>query len=410
MPERQQHPALGYPVDHREGVGQRRPETHPRRRPFGIQVTLEQALAQTVQLPRPLHARRRVQPCELHRAGQAQTIGHGRHDELALQRSDRERQPLLFVGQHQVVAALGVQGDPDTCQVFNQICRMRTAGDQHLFGIHFALAAFQRHAAFVQSAVLDVPIGELHPRRLGRFEQRIDDPVRIEEMSGSGEEQPSLDLHAQLRRRMPHCTGRPEVDRHRLLLQASLQGLQCRARRRTFEYQQRAILAEQVAAPEAAEQALPGAEAGFVQGADAGHAALEWRRAQVEQQAGEPGDGPGQVLPVQAQWPHRVHQHGWQALEDRQIGNREDLLGGQVPGVAIGGAVAGGLTIDQQYPLPLAGQLQGAGDADDAGADHGDVGIGIAHEPSRLPSSSRRRSSGLPCFNASGSSASGKSW
>ena len=137
---------------------------------------------------------------------------------------------------------------------------------------------------------------------------------------------------------------------------------------------------QQVSAPDRAQQTLPGAQAGLVERAQAGHAALERGRAQVEQQPGEPGQRPGQVLPVQAQRAHRVQQHGRQALEDRQVGDGEHLLGGQVPGIAPGGAVAGRLAVDQQHPLALAGQLQGTGDADDAGADHGDIGFrGFEH-------------------------------
>src|SRR5690606_41078157 len=75
-------------------------------------------------------------------------------------------------------------------------------------------------------------------------------------------------------------------------------------------------------------------------------------------------------------------------------------------------AMPGWLAVDQCYPAALTGQLQGAGDADNTGADYGDVGFsGFDHaQPSRLPSSRRRSCSGLPFFSAWGSRASGKSW
>jgi hypothetical protein len=74
--------------------------------PWGTPMVLTdmQMLLQRV-LPKSLHIT--FGTPELVR--QAQAAGHRRHDELALQRCDRERQALVLMGQHQVIAALGVQ-------------------------------------------------------------------------------------------------------------------------------------------------------------------------------------------------------------------------------------------------------------------------------------------------------------
>ncbi|MNN80071.1 hypothetical protein D3C81_1967680 [compost metagenome] len=56
-----------------------------------------------------------------------------------------------------------------------------------------------------------------------------------------------------------------------------------------------------------------------------------------------------------------------------------------MPGVAERGAVAGLLLIDHDHAQPLASQTQCAGDADDAGADHGDVVGAVIRHGAALP-------------------------
>ena len=164
--------------------------------------------------------------------------------------------------------------------------------------------------------------------------------------------------------------------------------------------------------PNRLQQALPRAQAAFVQGAKARHGALVRRSPQVQQQADKPGQGAGQVGPVQAQRAHGVQEHGGQALEDRQVGDGKHLFRRQVAGVAVGGTHAGCLRVEHDDLAALACQLQGAGDADNAGADYDDVCLlGIGHDyASRWPSSRRRNRSGLSCCSAVGSKVSGKSW
>ena len=233
-------------------------------------------------------------------------------------------------------------------------------------------------------------------------------------MPGARVEQSALNLFAELRRAFSHGAGRPEIHRHLLLTHARLQGVDRLPRLGALEHQQRAVLLEQVGAGDAVQQALPGIEAAFVERAQTGHGALKRRRAQVQQQSAEPRHGARQVLPVQAQRPHRVHQHRRQTLEDRRVGNRKHLLSGQVSGVAERGAMTGRLLVDDHHPFTLTRQLQSAGDADDAGADHRDVGVVrcevVRHVQASLwPSSKRRSCSGFACFSGCGSRLSGKS-
>ncbi|MNV92363.1 hypothetical protein D3C71_1869530 [compost metagenome] len=122
VPEGEQYLAVARAVDDRQRVRQGRAKPNPRRRRVSVEVTTEQAFAQTVQLPCTRHVRRAVEAGELDGSGQAQPVCHRRHDELALQRGDGERQPLTLVGQHQVIAALGVQRHLFTGQ---RLCELR---------------------------------------------------------------------------------------------------------------------------------------------------------------------------------------------------------------------------------------------------------------------------------------------
>ncbi|MNE36532.1 hypothetical protein D3C80_1303450 [compost metagenome] len=187
----------------------------------------------------------------------------------------------MLARQHQVVAALSVQRHLLAGQRAGQPRRMRATTDQHLAGIERALVAGQADPAAVQPPAIDLRLYKAHATGLGRFEQFAHHPVGVDEVPGTWEEQPTLQRRAQLRRRLAHGVGRPEVHRHRLLLHACAQGFQGLARLRPLEHQQRAIFLEQLAAPDRTQQPLPGTQAAFVQRADAGHAALKRARAQV---------------------------------------------------------------------------------------------------------------------------------
>ncbi len=291
---------------------------------------------------------------------------------------------------------------------------MGAAGQQHLAGAQAAAVQAQgdalRHAVAVEHALAM----EGDAQRLGRPRQFDDHAVRVDEVPGGREEQPAANPVTELGRRRVQRLRSPERHRHALPRHARLEGLQRRAGGVLLVHQQRTVLAQQVGPLDGLQQAAPGAQAGFVDGPQAGHGAGEGRRPQVEQQAQEPGGGAWQVGPVQAQRAHGVEEHARQALEDRQVGDREHLLGGQVPGIAEGGALPHAVRVEHLHPQPLARELQGAGDTDDAGADHRDIHVRwleIAHvQASRSPSSSRRSPRGLASRSAAGSKASGKPW
>ena len=65
-----------------------------------------------------------------------------------------------------------------------------------------------------------------------------------------------------------------------------------------------------------------------------------------------------------------------EVLEVEIGGDREDLLGGEMPGVAVGGAAPGVLLVEHQHALALTRQRQRAGHADETGTDDDDIGIG----------------------------------
>ena len=142
-----------------------------------------------MQLPSPLHARRCLQPGKLHSASQAQAIGHGRHDELALKRGDRKRQALVLTWQHQMVAALCIQRHPRACQRGGQFRRMGATADKHLAGFERAPVAGKAHAGTVQLPAIDLRLDKAHPTGLGRFEQFAHHPIRVDEVPGARKEQ-----------------------------------------------------------------------------------------------------------------------------------------------------------------------------------------------------------------------------
>ncbi|MNP36221.1 hypothetical protein D3C76_1295920 [compost metagenome] len=106
---------------------------------------------------------------------------------------------------------------------------MGTTADQHLAGIERALVAGQANAGTVQLPAIDLRLNKAHAAGLGRFEQFAHYPVRVDEVPGARKEQPAQQCRAQLRRCLAHSFGRPDVHRHRLLLHAGAQRLQCLA-------------------------------------------------------------------------------------------------------------------------------------------------------------------------------------
>lgn len=243
MPERKQHLAVGDPIDDRQRVRQGGPEAHPWRRVLCIEVLPEQPFAQAMQLPGALHIRRALQAGEFHGAGQAQAAAHGRHDELALQGGDGEGQAFMFVGQHQVVAAFGVEGDVLAGQGGGEFRRVGSAGDQHLVCGQWALIGGQRDALGVDLPAQHLAGEELHAVGCGGVHQFAHHLIGIEKVPGARKEQPALDVLAQLRRGLANGVSRPERHRHALLRHALLQRVDGPSRIRTLEHQQRAVFA-----------------------------------------------------------------------------------------------------------------------------------------------------------------------
>ena len=173
-----------------------------------------------------MHIGRAVEAGEFDRAGQAQATGHGRHDEFALQRSDREGQALLFVGQHQVVTAFGVQRHLFAGESCGEFGRVGAAGDQHLLRCQYALVGHQGNATTLQASVQNALLKKLHPLSLGRVHQFANHRVRVQKVSGSGEEQTALYGVAQLRRSLAHRIAAPEVHGDALLPHALLHCIQ----------------------------------------------------------------------------------------------------------------------------------------------------------------------------------------
>ncbi|MCY1368137.1 hypothetical protein D9M69_551030 [compost metagenome] len=128
----------------------------------------------------------------------------------------------MLVGQHQVIAALGVQRHLLAGQCSGELGGMGATGHQHVSTADASLIGDQRHAAFIQLPTLDPLLEELHAAAFGRVHQFADHLEGIEKMPGAREEQSAPELLAELRRRIAYRLGPPEIHRHLLLAHARL--------------------------------------------------------------------------------------------------------------------------------------------------------------------------------------------
>jgi hypothetical protein len=92
----------------------------------------------------------------------------------------------------------------------------------------------------------------------------------------------------------------------------------------------------------------------------------------------QPGRGLGGITHAHRQRPQRVQQPAGHVLPDAGQGHRRDAVGRDRAGVAEAGHRARIFRIDQGGAIAFALEKGGGADADDAGADDGDMGFGLA--------------------------------
>ena len=166
-------------ADHRQAVGQRRPEPRPFAGVFGIDAG-EHRFRVPQQDPGPGHVGRRLQAAKFRRSGELDPGLDRGGDELPPGGEDGGIQFDPRVGQDDVVAALPLQGH-GASQTRRQPPRPGAGGDDDL--VHFHRPFIGQKASRAIGSDVDVKdiAQHHHPARLGEvLGQPLDEAVRID--------------------------------------------------------------------------------------------------------------------------------------------------------------------------------------------------------------------------------------
>ena len=154
----------------------------------------------------------------------------------------------MLVGQHQVVAAFGIQRHMLAGQGCGQLGRVGAAGNHHPAGAYFALTGLQANPGLTQLPARYLSFEKLHAALFGGFDQFADHAVGVDKVPCGREKQPALNLFVQLWRSLAHSLRFPKLHRHLLLAHAGLQCQECLPGLGALVHQQRTVFAHQARA------------------------------------------------------------------------------------------------------------------------------------------------------------------